>query len=146
MMWSKLKRRIEDTFADSLRGRVEIWNTRHRKGFDEAWITFDKERVCSLGSDAFFWKAHQEAERLRGERGCADPNQPDQVRGYWSAHSEALETLEDRGDLTRWDVNTALFDYLNMSMDDILDSDRPVIRAVGMLDRRLGKRRLLAIR
>ncbi len=43
-----------------------------------------------------------------------------------------------------WDVNGLLFDYLNMSIDDILTSDHPVIRAFGMLDKRLGKRRLKA--
>ncbi len=36
----------------------------------------------------------------------------------------------------------ALFDYLSLSMDDILKSENPLIRALGMVDRRLGRRRL----
>ena len=48
MKWSQLKKRIEESFADSVRGRVEVWNTRYRRAHDdagEAWITIDKQRV-----------------------------------------------------------------------------------------------------
>lgn len=35
-----------------------------------------------------------------------------------------------------------MFDYLNYSIDEALRSERPVVRALAMLDKRLGKRRL----
>jgi hypothetical protein len=44
-----------------------------------------------------------------------------------------------------WDLPTIMVDYIHMSISDILDSDHPIFRAIGMLDRRLGKRRLLTI-
>lgn len=53
MMWSKLKSRIEAGFADCLKGRVEIWNTRYRGAHDqegEGWITSHGERIHSMSS------------------------------------------------------------------------------------------------
>lgn len=44
MKWSELKKRIEEKFAESVHGRVEVWATRYRHAHDqegEAWITFD---------------------------------------------------------------------------------------------------------
>ena len=53
MPWSKLKQRIEETFADSVRGRVELHQTRYRRAHDQAgelWITLDGEQILSAGS------------------------------------------------------------------------------------------------
>jgi len=36
----------------------------------------------------------------------------------------------------------AMHDYQSMSIDSILSSENHIIRAIGMLDRRFGKRRL----
>ncbi|WP_424360442.1 SF0329 family protein [Methylocystis parvus] len=38
----------------------------------------------------------------------------------------------------------APFGYLNLSIEEILESENPIIRAFRMLDRRMGKRRLAA--
>jgi len=40
------------------------------------------------------------------------------------------------------DVNRALFDFLNLSINDAIKSDNPIIRAFATLDRRFGRRRL----
>jgi hypothetical protein len=71
MRWSKIKKRIEDTFADSVRGRVEVWNTNYRKAHDqagEAWITIDKKKVHSMGSLTFEIEYHLEKAHLKKER------------------------------------------------------------------------------
>ncbi len=106
MKWSQLKKRIEDTFADSVRGRVEVWNTRYRKSHDqegEAWITIDKKRVHSMGTITYWMEANREAERLRKERDCTDSKDPVQFERYWDAYHEALQTVEDRGILPLWE-------------------------------------------
>ncbi|MFC7513559.1 hypothetical protein ACFQUU_00930 [Herbaspirillum sp. GCM10030257] len=48
MQWSQLKKSLEASFAESVRGRVEVWATRYRHAHEqagEAWITFDKHRL-----------------------------------------------------------------------------------------------------
>jgi len=144
MRWSQLKKRIEATFADSVRGRVEVWNTGYRKATwkeGEVWITIDKKKIYSIGSYTYWMKIYHEAEVLRKDRGCTDPNGP----GYWETYEEIRETMPDKGVMPRWEAIQALYEYLNMSIDDVLETDHPVIRAVGMLDKRLGKRRLRSI-
>jgi len=148
MKWSQLKKRIEATFADSVRGRVQVWNTRYRRSHDqegEGWITIDKKRVYSMGTYTYFVESHREAERLQRERGCTDFRNPHQAPGYYKAWEEAEQFVHDKGIHPLWELNAALFAYLNMSIDRIASSENPIIRAFGMLDRRFGKRRLAAL-
>lgn len=134
MQWSQLKHRIEAGFADSARGRVEVWNTRYRRSHDhegEGWMTIDKERVASFGSVTFMTAEFSAVTRLR--------------QAGSSVH-EAYEITQDRqraqGLMPLWGFNAVLFDDLNMPIDAILASDIVVVRALGMFDRRCGKARL----
>jgi len=145
MKWSQLKKRIEENFADSVRGRVEIWNTRYRKSHDEegeAWVTIDKKRVFSMGTYTYFVESYREANRLREESGCIDFHDPDQREGYHLSSHQADKLVRDRGVFPLWDVNRSLFESLSLSIDDAIKSENPIIRAFGTLDRRFGKRRL----
>ncbi|MDJ1006785.1 MAG: hypothetical protein QNJ13_03085 [Paracoccaceae bacterium] len=126
MKWSKLKQRIEGGFADQLNGRVEVWLTRYRGSHDavgEAWFTVDGERLSSFGTLSYYVAAHS----LKNAEGLS-----------WD---EAYEAARQHAP-SAWDVSGALFDYLNLSIDDALASESPIIRGIAMLDRRLGKRRL----
>ncbi len=44
------------------------------------------------------------------------------------------------------DFINALEDYINLSIDEALSSDNPIIRGLSMIDRRLGKRKLCLLR
>lgn len=138
MMWSKLKSRIEDGFADCIRGRVEVWNTRYRSAHDhegEGWITIDKDRVHSMGTLSFFVARYERATRISAEENLTPQES-------WK---KAEVELASDGVLSLPRFNTALFEYLNLSIEDILASDQMIIRAFGMFDKRLGKRRLQAL-
>ena len=145
MKWRQLKKLIQATFADSVRGRVEVWNTRYRKAHDdaaEAWMTIDRERVASFGEYTYFVESYREEQRLEEQDRCTDCRDPEQAENYYQAVEDAERTVKDRGIFPPWEFNGSLFDYLSMSIDDILSSDNPIVRAFGMLDRRFGKRRL----
>jgi len=48
MMWSKLKKQLEDFICPSLKGRVEFWITNYRKAPDQlgrAYITVDGKKL-----------------------------------------------------------------------------------------------------
>lgn len=51
--------------------------------------------------------------------------------------------IRARGVFSREEYCRALSDYLNLSINQILVAPNPIIRAIGMLDRRVGKRRLV---
>ena len=142
MKWSQLKNQIEAKFADSIAGRVEVWNTRYRKSRDqegEAWITFDKERIYSMGAYTFYREAWLETLKLRkGDRNI-DWFGPE----IYSQRHEAEKTVKEKSALAPWDFTRALYEYLNLSIDAALVSDNPVIRSLAVLDKRFGKRRLI---
>jgi hypothetical protein len=145
MRWSKLKQRIEDCLADCAKGRVEIWSTRYRNSHDqegEAWITIDKERVHSMGSLTHLVAFYERSKQLQGDRDCLDYRDREKIKGYLEAQKEVETQLRKEGVIPLWEFNDALFEYLNMSLEQILSSDQMIVRALGMFDKRLGKRRL----
>lgn len=136
MRWSKLKQRIEETLAPRAKGRVEFWATRYRKAHDqegEAWITIDGQPVHSMGTLTHFAELYERCDQ--------QPNGPHGPHGAATA-AVVKEQLRAEGVLSLWEFNDALFKYLNMPFEQILISDHMLIRAVGMFDKRLGKRRL----
>lgn len=145
MKWSQLKKRIEGGFADSVAGRVQVWTTRYRGAHDaegEAWITIDKKRVSSMGTCSYYIAAYHEQNRLCKDSGCEDYTDPEQQKGYHAAVHEADRLVGEKGLFPLWHFNRALFEFLNLSIDDAIASDDPIIRALATLDRRFGKRRL----
>lgn len=134
MRWSKLKQRLEDNFADSLQRRVELHQTRYRESHDqegEFWITFDKTKILSIGSMTMLNALSKAKIELR-ETGMS----------HAEAHSQAIDELERQGALLLEQVISQLKNYLNQSIDEIMSAPSPIIRALGLLDRRFGLRRL----
>ncbi|SDG22786.1 hypothetical protein PUH89_12280 [Rhodobacter capsulatus] len=145
MRWSKLKQRIEDGLADCAKGRVEVWCTRYRNSHDqegEAWITIDKEQVHSMGTLTHLVAFYERSRQLQKDRDCLDYRDRTKIEGYRAAQDEVETQLRKEGVIPLWEFNGALFEYLNMSLEDILSSDQMVVRAIGIFDKRLGKRRL----
>lgn len=138
MRWSKLKQRVEECFADAVKGRVEVWNTRYRHAYEqdgEAWISVDGRRLHSISTQGFLkdeWIAKGSPDYRKGESSTRD-------------RQEVVDDLHASGSMELWVANSALFDYLSMSLEDALASDIALIRAIAILDRRLGKRRLATL-
>src|SRR3569833_2866500 len=122
MRWSQLKRRIEANFADSVRGRVEVFVTRYHRAHDgagEAWVTIDGERVACM-SEIAYWK-----QRLPTERRWLEA---------WPGHRVAqavAQELRSREVYSDEDFKPAMFAYLDLSIDDILRHEDPILRAFG---------------
>lgn len=145
MKWSQLKKRTEDNFAASVHGRVEVWSTRYRHAHDqdgEAWITFDGKRTISLATYSYEIEAGRLRDEIRTTSGCVDYRNPAHQAGYYAAYEAADRIVNREGFYPLWEFNKTLFAYLNLAIDDALQSTDPLSKALGMLDRRFGKRRL----
>jgi hypothetical protein len=121
MRWSKLKQTVESMFADEVRGRVELWTTRYSKAHDRfgrSWITVDGHEIVNMCN---YLKLHGVAVDGRRERFVA-------------------------GIFAGYDLACAMREFLSLSIDASLTSKNPLIRALAVLDRRAGKKRLQAIR
>jgi len=116
MKWSKLKASVESCFADELKGRVRLHTTGYRRPG-----RFDDEGRAWITID--------------GKEIINMPLDTD----FWLYGEPELENESRLGQGRLW---RAVSDYPDLSINKILESEDSVVRALGMLDRRLGKRRL----
>ncbi|MFH2045414.1 MAG: PcfJ domain-containing protein [Pseudomonadota bacterium] len=130
MKWSQLKKRIEGIIAESVRGRVELGSTSYRKSHDQegrGWILIDKHEIINMCSITYEMELYQKSRTTNEE------------------YSTIEKKLHEGNLFSQWNWHNSLFSYLNLSINDILTSDNAIIRAIGMIDVRVGKRRLQKI-
>ncbi len=133
MKWSKLKKTIEEKFADSLGGRVNIFATRYTTGsyfMVRGWITIDGIEIANFSTpdnySRYGWNAPEINKRI-----------PDTER--------SKELAAEKGEFSRWDFMNACWEYINQSIEDSMASENPIIMSFAVLDSRVGKRRLKLI-
>jgi hypothetical protein len=120
MRWSKLKQQVEAMFADGVRGRVELRTTRYEKAHDRfgrSWITIDGREV----------------QNMSNYLACGD------------SVADGNPSRFDAGVFGGYDLPLAMREYLTLSIDAAIASPNPLIRALAVLDRRAGERRLARI-
>jgi hypothetical protein len=132
MQWTKLKHLIEARFAPECRERVKIHLTRHRRAHDqegEFWLTLDGRKIYGC---AFY-----QYLKARGESHAATDTDLSSEQEDEIEHQLQARGIEDHMALT-----DAIFDSLNMPLQSMLSSNRPLLRALALMDSRCGKRRL----
>ncbi len=113
MSWSILKKRFRERMAPSVVKRVDFHTTKYRGHMHDDGRAWITWNGEEITNMAYLWD------------------------GFWSGLESDEESIYGQGRL-----GDAMFRYLNNSIDDILSHDNGLIRALGMLDRRVGKRRL----
>jgi hypothetical protein len=133
MIWSKTKKAVEGLLAESLQGRVKYYMTRYGPGFNllqnRAWITLDGQEVMSCSTMGWIRENYNMTGELR-----------------WDADKQTEGELTRKGYFFVQTFVASLADYLDMSIEEAIQSTDVIVRAVAMFDRRLGKRRLQAMR
>ncbi len=128
MIWTKLKKTAEALLSDALKERIEYHVTRYGNGVSDfmarGWVTFDGKEIANFSTIGRI----RESYELTGE--------------WYSTNQEAIDTLDKKGMFTRDDFVDALEKYVGMQVEDAIQSSNPIIRALAMFDRRLGKRRI----
>lgn len=114
MQWSQLKHRLEEQFAPALGGRLQIRYTVYRnltEGDGRVWLTWDKEELFSR----------------------ADMPAREKLDAPFDPDAEFYDSARD--------LLGPLHDYLRTPFADLLASPVPLVRALALADRRLGRRR-----
>ena len=131
MIWSKLKKLSEELLATSLQGRVRYHLARYGPGVSHhmarGWIAFDGREILTCSTI----KQVQEGYRLTG--------------AWYSDDDVTREELHRQGVFTRDEYVEALEECIRAPIEDLLQSASPLTRAIALLDRRVGKRRLQRI-
>lgn len=125
MRWSGLRSRVLERFAPELAGRLDIHSARYGAcSCGHAWLTFDGEVIAN-----FCTRAHFIAQGR--EPGAPSPN------GMYARQFAAF------GELSRQDAYRACWAFVHdLSLDQALGDDDPLIQTLAMADLRLGRRRL----
>lgn len=137
MRWSKLKHEIELRFCDSLKKRLAIYSTAYGNcTCGHAWIELDKKIIANFCTRAFWnTKPVWNEEKNKFVVGDAEND----TKKY-------EELLNSYGELSRQGVYESCWEYLHeLSIEEALLSDNPLIQTLSMADKRVGKRRLAKI-
>jgi hypothetical protein len=140
MKWSKLQANIEARFAPALGKRLRLHQARYRNTREEAgriWFEVDGKEVASFAT----YPAYQRRVELTGE--LMDVNNSwGTSAAFHQADKDAQELLRKRGEQSDYAAEAELESFLSLSIDDALDSPSPLLRALAIADKRVGKRRL----
>ncbi len=119
MIWSKKHKLFREMLAPSLRPLLALKTTGYHAAYEQrgkTWITYDGQEVISFCD-------------FRHEN-------------RWRELGQNLEAVIQERIFSKNDFGCALGMYLDMKVENALLSENPLIFALTMLDRRIGKRRL----
>jgi hypothetical protein len=140
MQWSRLRSTLEARFAPALQGRVRLHQARYRHAHEElgrVWVAVDGEERAAFATGARWRHVREAADRLMDEREAwGSP------AAYEQAVADAAEAARQTGVHGDEDVLHELEAYLSLPIDAALASESPLLRALAVLDARVGKRRL----
>ena len=141
MQWSKLKTRIKALLCPELKGRIDFHVTRYREATDfgtEAWITLDGEKIFGAGHYHRYVpeciELHRRVPNLN--------NLPHPLPDLKPIHQAIKETLDEQEIHHTDQLVGAMRAYLDLPVHDALQSNNPFLKALAIIDRRVGKRTL----
>lgn len=132
MQWSKLKTRVKSLICPELQNVIDFHVTQYRKAhswISESWVTVNGERIFDCGSRTYYWAYW--VEYCRRE----DANEPID----WDTLPTALAEQEIHEPI---EMGSAMRTFLDLPIEEALCSNDPFIKALAIVDRRVGKRRL----
>jgi hypothetical protein len=145
MRWSKLTSSLDDLRAPALRSRVALHRARYRYTREEVgrvWVTIDGREAASFDTSTYLRRlAELGAERRDRRRGDTRERGHDEA-AQLEADARAREMLRRAGQHDDYQAIVDLEAYLSIPIDEALASPSPLVRALAVIDRRVGKRRL----
>lgn len=148
--WSKIKKDVVRLICPQVRKRIDFHVTAYREAHDdrgEAWITIDGKKVFGCGYYKHVWGDAEEWGR--------------RVHEHFRTFEEMLKAPKWEKDALRKEVEQALLKreihdtaafvlalkaYPSIPIRNALQSRNPFIRALALIDRRVGERTLESIR
>lgn len=134
MRWSQLKKQLHDRISRNVVASIDLNQTRYRHSHDEEgefWISFRGSRIFSTGSLSYLSSLAALTAKNR-----ADGARPAQ------AYELAWPEMDASGLYLLEQMNKDLFCSLSLTVEEMLDHNNPVVRALAIIDARYGKRRL----
>jgi hypothetical protein len=167
MSWSKLKQQLESFLSPALYGRVEYRATSYRYLPDKAgqcYIAVDKKNILNMSDSTTVIKWYQteleikndsdiqipisneEIEAVRKDTNGKVPEDRLQVIARSRKISEyANELLSAQTSLSKSNFIVAANKFLSTSIEESIESNDILLNILALVDRRIGKKRILNI-
>lgn len=157
MQFSKIKKRYESFLCEKLQGRVKLYANVYRTAHDgpaSVWLTLDKREILNADDLSFIVRRNNLYEQIKGDRTLKSiPYNRDfnvmfkspERQALVAAHDLAEATLIAQGKFESCYLYETIMQYMQISIEEALLLENPLIHALVMFDYRLGKRRLQAL-
>ena len=148
MPWTRLQKALADRLAPSMRAHIAIHQARYRNTGEEAgrvWLTLDGRELISFDTSRYVARRAQIVNEMRAGVGPFGLSATSDYGEFLDKDRAAVEWLRRAGEYDDYCAIADLEAYLSMSIDEALASPAPLLRALAMADRRLGKRRLKSL-
>ncbi|WP_281886288.1 hypothetical protein [Paenibacillus sp. YYML68] len=163
MAWSKLKQQLESFLCPALHGRVEYLSTSYRYVPDKAglcYIAVDKKKVLNMNNTSIRW--YQTEQEIRNDSDIQVPIDKGDIEAVrkdttGSVPEERLiviarnriikeyakELMSAQSALSKSNFIDVCNRFLSTSIEESLDSNEILLNILALVDRRVGKKRIL---
>lgn len=148
MPWRQLASALRERVALPLRERIALHQARYRYTREEVgrvWITVDGREIAQFDTSSYVRRRAELAGDLRAANGLRPFGDAGGQREYLDADAAAVDILRRAGQYDDYGALADLEAYLSLPIENALGSPSPLVRALAVVDRRVGKRRLRAI-
>ncbi len=137
MKWSKLRKELKDRLADNLKDRLDYHLTTYKNStgyLGRAWITYDGKEILNF-SNQDTWNEYKSYSNELAET-------------HYVSHEEIKMderndgNIMEKGEFSKYDFAENAFRFLNLNVQEAVKSPNPILKALAVVDKRIGKRTL----
>lgn len=165
MSWSKLKQQLESFLSPALAGRFEYRATGYRYLPDKAglcYIAVDKKNVFNMRDATTTIRWYQTEQEIKNDARLQIPIQPEEIEALRKETKGlvpeerlqimargrkiavlAKELLSAQSSLSKSNFTVVATRFLSRPIEESLESDDILINILALVDRRVGKKRML---
>jgi hypothetical protein len=167
MVWSKTKQHMEGFLCPALVGRVEYRTTSYRYVTDKlgrCYITVDKKEIFNMNDPSTTLRWYQTEQEIKNDPEIQIPVTPEElekvrentggkvpeeriviIAGNHKISAYAKEILAAQAVLFKSDFLTVANSFLSASIEESLECNDILLNIFALVDRRVGKKRLLSM-
>lgn len=165
MAWSKMKQQLESFLCPALFGKVEYSATSYRYLPDKAgqcYITVNKKNVFNMNDVTTLIRWYQGPQEIMNDAGIQIPINDEEIETIRKdtkgtvpedrlkvivrnrkISEHAKELLSAQTTLSKSNFNVVATKFLSISIDESMESNDILLNVLALVDRRVGKKRLL---
>ena len=141
MIWSKIRKELYDRLDINLIGRLDYHITSYKNstGFiGRAWITIDGKEFINFSN----------LETLNVFNSLSNSS----VGTIYKSHNPIEDNerkdgnIMEKGEFSKYDFCETAWKFISLDIDEAIIHENAIIRALSVVDRRIGKRRLEVIK